>query len=396
MINSSTDKVERTGFGLTLHSANHTKYPVLYADDEWAIALAGSRLAELLDGSGSFTQQEIDEKIAQYTIDFKNELNMYNYSGMTALAIAKKFEELENYANSISAKTDSEFDLLVESAHTYDQQLMIGTDKIADEAVTNDKLSDGVKDYMLTDEMKEYINGKIKEKYEQDANDMFVLLTDKGEYDKLGTAEKTYDASEVASSQMTANVQVDLQFGDDNGLRAAFTPSGWRQYSPYKNVFSYLYKLDASNPTVPATEFQYNVPDDTPKYGGFKLKKTLASKSLKIIYPAWYGFVSTNDAGNKTKLTAIVKSLESSKTKTNVSTSGSFKNTLDSDAYYCIVTRGSATMTQLGANILASPVNGVDFTSPGNIVMTGYKVYFTENTVSKGGSMDANLSIKLA
>jgi hypothetical protein len=57
---------------------------------------------------------------------------------------------------------------------------------------------------------------------------------------------------------------------------------------------------------------------------------------------------------------------------------------------------GSATMTQLGANVLASPVSGVDFTSPGNIVLTGYKVYFTDNTVSKGGSMDANLSIRLA
>ena len=60
----TTTKNTQNGFGLTLKSANQTDYPVLYGEDIWDVAEDGTDLAALMGKAASYSQTEINEKLA--------------------------------------------------------------------------------------------------------------------------------------------------------------------------------------------------------------------------------------------------------------------------------------------------------------------------------------------
>ena len=65
MINN-TKKQTQTSLMVTLSSANQGEYPLIYAEDEWQIALADSKIAQLFGGvAGQYTQEDINNKLAE-------------------------------------------------------------------------------------------------------------------------------------------------------------------------------------------------------------------------------------------------------------------------------------------------------------------------------------------
>ena len=74
-ITNITDKVNMTGLGLTLHSANPLRYPIIYNDDAWDIVSDGTKMNDLTGSSGSYTQHEINEILANHAKDVDSKLD---------------------------------------------------------------------------------------------------------------------------------------------------------------------------------------------------------------------------------------------------------------------------------------------------------------------------------
>ena len=63
-MNNRTTKVTQSQLGISIASANPTEYPVNYADESWDIVQNGTELREVMGQTGSATQREINEALA--------------------------------------------------------------------------------------------------------------------------------------------------------------------------------------------------------------------------------------------------------------------------------------------------------------------------------------------
>lgn len=64
--NTSTERVEQAGFGLSLMPSSPKRFPIAYADNIWDIVEAGQTLEALLGQPGQYDQHYINERLAQY------------------------------------------------------------------------------------------------------------------------------------------------------------------------------------------------------------------------------------------------------------------------------------------------------------------------------------------
>lgn len=74
-ITNTTDKVNMIGLGLTLHSANPSRYPIIHNDDAWDIVSDGTKMNDLTGSSGSYTRHEINEILANHAKDIDGKLD---------------------------------------------------------------------------------------------------------------------------------------------------------------------------------------------------------------------------------------------------------------------------------------------------------------------------------
>lgn len=74
-ITNTTDKVNMIGLGLILHSANPSRCPIIYNDDAWDIVSDGTKMNDLTESSGSYTQHEINETLANHAKDIDGKLD---------------------------------------------------------------------------------------------------------------------------------------------------------------------------------------------------------------------------------------------------------------------------------------------------------------------------------
>jgi hypothetical protein len=249
----------------------------------------------------------------------------------------------------------------------------VTTPKIKDLAVTYQKLSGDVTTFLLTEDMKEWVIEKMDADRQAEAQTLFV-----GDTINSGTTSFVY--GEYSKEQMKKDAFVTLKFNGEQVI-ANSTPEGW-----VLEGYTYRCALSVNGKSnVPTTVFAYTVPEG--KYRGCTVTYGSKSAGVTFITPVWYGFVPTNDETNLTS--QVIGALNYSNRNVNLA-SATLANGLSTPAYFCAITRGSASATQMGISIFSDGRKIVgDFafpTNPSNM-MSGYYVYFGKNSVSAGGSL---------
>jgi hypothetical protein len=125
MKNTNITPVKSMGMAITFQSSNKNAYPIIYSDDEWAIAKDGTKLKEILGHAGTYTQEEINEKFSEKASSaatslsgitnnvgqLRNDLNILSgdtkaLSGAT-VSIGKGLSTLSGDTKSLSGATTS-------------------------------------------------------------------------------------------------------------------------------------------------------------------------------------------------------------------------------------------------------------------------------------------------
>jgi hypothetical protein len=223
-----------------------------------------------------------------------------------------------------------------------------------------------------------WIKKKMQEELSEEALKLYSIGTSGG---------ATFYSDETAAASMTSTVTVTLTYNGTSQVKADTTPSGWTQNTPSTDKYTYT-KTATTSASVPATTFKYTVPSSDPSYGGITVSKNSTAKSVSVVNPAYYGIVNSKSTST---ISTFIKNL--TRITTRLSTTASITNTTGSAGYLVIVTKSTATATQLGLSILDAATSGISFTSPKNsaITMSGYNVYFSTNSVASGGSLENTL-----
>lgn len=79
-VNPSTEKVYQDYFPLSLKPSNEQQFPIAYADALWDVAIDGSALAALAEGTGQFDQHTVNELFAQAIASFAQALDVVWHS----------------------------------------------------------------------------------------------------------------------------------------------------------------------------------------------------------------------------------------------------------------------------------------------------------------------------
>lgn len=230
----------------------------------------------------------------------------------------------------------------------------------------------------LTNAQIDWIKKKMQEELSEEALKLYSVSTSGG---------ATFYSDETAAASMTSSVTVTLTYNGTSQVKADTTPSGWTQNTPSTGKYTYT-KTATTSAAVSATTFQYTVPSSDPSYGGITVSRNSTAKSVSVVNPAYYGIVNSKSTGT---ISTFIKNL--TRITARLSTTTSIKNTTGSAGYLVIVTKSTATATQLGLSILDAATSGISFTSPKNsaITMSGYNVYFSTNSVAAGGSLENTL-----
>ena len=312
--------------------------------------------------SGSVT----NEKLADNSVDTINVINL-------SLTNEKLADESVGTRNIIGKSVTN--DKIGVSAVT--------TNNIYDKNVTRVKLADEIDDYLLTQPMKDYLNGQLDGQLRAEAQSKF-----NGTTTNSGTA--TFIYGETPSTNAKKTVSVTLKF-DGSTVMAETTPTGWVVDT---SANKYLYYLSMGEDTSVASTTFTHIPS-TGKYAGIEVTYNSKAGSVEWVYPVYYGFLMGNDPNMIDRTNLLTLNYRTSGLTENGIT---LTNNLPNDAYYCVVTRGTATMTQLGFNIFSpnSPQDNISFvsTKTAGILMTGYKVYFTNESAEPGSSF-SNVTLKI-
>ena len=195
------------------------------------------------------------------------------------------------------------------------------------------------------------------------------------------TSGQNYMVDEAASTTMTVTVKTRF-----NGtlVDCDSTPSGWTRTA----TGTYQRSVTGASGTV-AGSFTYTISGGT--YDGLTVTAS-SSASISKTYPCFYGFAASASAADIATVIPTLTRWIGSLTPT-----AALNNQLATAGYFWIVTRGSATATQLGSSILRAAVTGVSFTSTRNsdITLSGYKVYITTNSAAAGGKFD-NVALSIS
>ena len=230
----------------------------------------------------------------------------------------------------------------------------------------------------LTKAQIDWIKKKMQDELSEEALKLYAVST---------TGGATFNSDETAAASMTSVVTVTLTYNGTSQIKADATPSGWTENTLSSGKYTYT-KTATTSASVPAATFKYTIPSSDPSYGGITVSRNSTAKSVSVVNPAYYGIVNVKSTAT---ISTFIKNL--TRITSRLNTTASIKNTTGSAGYLVIVTKSTATATQLGLSILDAATSGISFTSPKNsaITMSGYNVYFSTNSVAAGGSLENTL-----
>lgn len=251
--------------------------------------------------------------------------------------------------------------------------------KIKDGSVTEDKLSESVQGHLLTDDMIEYLKVAIYNHMQSEAQGLFSGYTIKPE-------KTTYIYGVETPSPSQFAVRVGLTF-DGEPVHADYITDEWYEMD---DEYVRLFSLDEEIQSIPSELFVCTLADG--KYSGHTVIYRSEVADMTRLYPMFFGFSTTN---NPSDLTNAMANLTYSAADEINEDGVDFVNNTGFPAYFCIVTRGSATLSQMGVNLLTDSQDVQNFASIYNgRQMEGYKVYYTKNTVANG-NMLSNVKINI-
>ena len=345
------------------------------ADDAvWANnILSGSVLNEKIADGAVNTRTLSDESVTNAKIadEAVKTRNLYNES-----VTNEKIADGTIIGGNISGETITDFNLAPNSVTTV---------KITDGNVTRVKLAQEIDDYLLTQQMKDYLNKQLQGQREDEAKALYTL-TQTGS----GTTYFVYGTDLEASAEKQTVVTIKFS---GSTVAANTTPTGWT-HDTQANDYKVTLAMSGIIKSVGAANFSYTIPNSIPAYSGITVTKTSSSASIKWKYPVYYGLVSTTDASSiSSSVSGFTYSAET------INTTVSIENASSSSKYLCILSKGSGSVEakQLGNSILNpnATLTNVSFVSPKNslITMTGYTAYFSDKTAGAGLSFD-NVELK--
>lgn len=183
-----------------------------------------------------------------------------------------------------------------------------------------------------------------------------------------------------ANSSTTLAVTVTTKF-DGEAVDCDSVPTGWTRTA----TGTYTKSVSGASGSVTATTFSY-----TPSSGTYKditVSKSSTAKIITVVNPVYYGFTTA------TTLADAIGDLTRSTSKVSVT---SLTNSKANGAYLWILTKNSATATQLGQSILGAATTNQSFTSPqdSSITCSGYKLYKSTSPFDMG-TFNVSLTINI-
>lgn len=187
--------------------------------------------------------------------------------------------------------------------------------------------------------------------------------------------DDTFITDVVTSTTMVVTVTVKF---DNVKVDADETPSGWTRTS----TGTYTKSVTGASGSVTAAEFSYT--PTSGQFEGITVAKNSTQKNISAINPIFYGFATTND---QAQLASVIGTL--TRRTTRLQQVADLANNTGGVAYYWILTKSTATATQLGSTILNAPIPNKSFTSTQNpsITMTGYNLYISTLNCAAGGKI---------
>lgn len=184
--------------------------------------------------------------------------------------------------------------------------------------------------------------------------------------------------------QKTMTVTVTTKFFDT--FVDSVIPQGWNGSN---GAYTKDVTATTSSQTIQSATFTY-----TPSSGDYKditVTYKSSAKTLSVIYPAYYGLISSN---NKDTILGQANNLTGRKTSSYSNSNEEVLNISGEDKWFCILTRGTASAKQLGMSILTdSPYTNCSFYRNG-FEMQGYKLYVSKNPISETIRVDLNITLQ--
>lgn len=362
-------KWERLGGGDSGSSSEYEKVSnkvttisALSTDEEYPSAkLLYDQLQLKADVNKVYTKEEVDDLIRQVQpikFEIVSELPTEDISTNTIYLLTMDDPQLEN--------------AYYEYIYINETWELIGSTKVIDDEIVS---SETTWSSEKLNAPYNWVIRKMQEELYDLAMEKYVVSTT--------AANDTYITDVVTSTTMT--VTVALTF-DGVAVDADSTPTGWTKES---GVGIYTKTITGASGTVAATDFTY-----TPASGEFQgitVTKKSAEKKISAINPIFFGFATTND---QAQLASVIGTLIRQTTKKQ--STGDLVNNTGAVAYYWILTKSTATATQLGSTILNAPIPNKSFISTQNssITMTGYNLYISTLNCAAGGSI-TNVSLTI-
>lgn len=330
-----------------------TEISLLSTDEEYPSAkLLYDQLKLKADVSNTYTKTEVDRLIE-------------SIPGVKFEIVAELPEEGE---------TDTIYLLPIEDApegNIYEEYIyingaweLIGTSKVIDDDIVSTE----------TTWSSQKLNAPYNWVMQKMRDELYDLAMEKF---SVGTVavDDTFITDVVTSTTMVVTVTVKF---DNVKVDADETPSGWTRTS----TGTYTKSVTGASGSVAAAEFSYT--PTSGQFEGITVAKNSTQKNISAINPIFYGFATTND---QAQLASVIGTL--TRRTTRLQQVADLVNNTGGVAYYWILTKSTATATQLGSTILNAPIPNKSFISTQNssITMTEYNLYISTLNCAAGGKI---------
>lgn len=330
-----------------------TEISLLSTDEEYPSAkLLYDQLKLKADVSKTYTKDEVDRLIE-------------SIPGVKFEIVAELPEEGETDTIYLLPIEDApEGNIYEEYVYINDAWEIIGTSKVIDDDIVSTE----------TTWSSQKLNAPYNWVMQKMRDELYDLAMEKF---SVGTVavDDTFITDVVTSTTMVVTVTVKF---DNVKVDTDETPSGWTRTS----TGTYTKSVTGASGSVAAAEFSYT--PTSGQFEGITVAKNSTQKNISAINPIFYGFATTND---QAQLASVIGTL--TRRTTRLQQVADLVNNTGGVAYYWILTKSTATATQLGSTILNAPIPNKSFTSTQNpsITMTGYNLYISTLNCAAGGKI---------
>ena len=239
---------------------------------------------------------------------------------------------------------------------------------------------------MLTDAQKAYLDAQIQKDLESKVKLELPVTVESGSLTYKG--DQDAEASMIAVLKLTAYVNL-------NGQKVKVDVGGISGWTKTTTTGEYTGTLNSTIKNIPAVTVSYTIPASVSEtYAGITVSATASAQAFSISYPVFYGLTDSQDAptGTDAEKRQKMHDILVNFTKAYGSISGvsSITNSASTSKYLWAVCKGSVDIQQLQGSVFKDGcLTGIEFLSTeqdSEIVLSGYKIYRSANTIGANSS----------